>query len=894
MTKREILVGCLRSFYHNRHKFKPGVGKSKQNQDETAPVYNDYYGAARMYIRKIRALDNLTSNEQTATSPVPNADNKLPNADNKLLNADDKMLNADNKLPNADDKMPNADGKLPNADDKLPPRCHLPKQMSNSVPNADDKLPEGLVPRPLASHPGIPDVPGLGKASSAPTHKAPPLYVGQGKHGFGFKLLGDVNLPRFLRIIRRKWFTILAACVFAVGIALIYLALTTKIYRASSMIEMSVRRPRISGQPGAVISDDVPYQSEEIFNTRVEKFRGNILRDTAQKRFALFAAAASRPDGVKPEFAGGVTFTLLRRSRLLRIAAEHTDPASAMFTANAYAEAAEMWAIEENKTESDNAVQWLQTQAHTQGKALERAEQTLRDFRANIQIDALETAKRSADDAIVKFNQNLIEAERQEITARELTKSLGTIDLRPENFGQLPASMPNREEIAALVDKWRAAQAEHEALLVKYTPKHPDVIALQKTAETLQQQCIKAVQDIRASTLSSHQLLLQQLNGLRERIASQSETATRLEIDIVEKKSQLSTLERERDASDIAYRGILNRIEEARLSADENTAMVRLVERAMSAQLVRPRKMSILTLAISLGLLGGFILAMITDTLEDRIIGIYDLESILGLKMLSVIPHVDKKERADLAKACMNEKFGQFVEVFAGLRALLDSPQNRDLSHSLLVVSTNESEGKTITASNLAIVLARSGQRTLLIDFDLRRPRLGQIYQMPETTDSLIHALHAGDPAAFPRLPFSAGYANLEVVASRATSEFSPAEIMGSPIVKEFIKWARGNYDRVIVDAPPFGVVGDALALAHLVGSVIMICRPHRSRRRTILYTIDQLQETGANILGVILTDVDFNKGLDRYFNYYDHYTYYGLQHMEAGHKATSKPSEGN
>ena len=96
---------------------------------------------------------------------------------------------------------------------------------------------------------------------------------------------------------------------------------------------------------------------------------------------------------------------------------------------------------------------------------------------------------------------------------------------------------------------------------------------------------------------------------------------------------------------------------------------------------------------------------------------------------------------------------------------------------------------------------------------------------------------------------------------------------MGSPFVAHFMKWAIASYDRVIVDSPPFGTVSDSVLLAGLVGCVIVVCRPQSSRKRATRYMVRHLAESGANVLGAVINDVDFSR--NPYFsNYYHHYPY--------------------
>jgi len=246
----------------------------------------------------------------------------------------------------------------------------------------------------------------------------------------------------------------------------------------------------------------------------------------------------------------------------------------------------------------------------------------------------------------------------------------------------------------------------------------------------------------------------------------------------------------------------------------------------------------------------------------------------LRLKTLAVLPHVRRKKREQLARLVSDDKFSQFAEAIAGLRNLLDSPRYQEMAKVLLCMSTQPGEGKTITSCSLAASCAQSGQKTLLVDFDMRRPRLARIFEKkPTDFHSLPHTLAKADASLFAMLPIPSGVENLDVVLSKASSEISPASLMGSGMIVEFFNWAREHYDRVIIDSPPFGIVGDVMTLASLVDSVMIMCCPDRTRFQPIKHAARHLTESGARVIGVIVNDVDF--GRRNQFSQYDyHYRY--------------------
>ena len=698
-------------------------------------------------------------------------------------------------------------------------------------------------------------------------------------------LLGKVTVERLFRVASRKWLTVVLVTAFGGAAAFLYLMFAPRVYRADSLIEMTLRKPTASGVRGAVIDDTTTtWGSEEVFNTRLEKFKGEDTRKIAADKLRALIGQPnlSLEDAEKLiPLPTAIDFRLLPRTTLLRIAVDHEDPKLAAALANAFAEAAAAVAFEENRATSDSAVSWLQSQVEIQRKALEKAEQALMEFRADQQLDALDSRKKNIQELVNELNSTLVKLESQQLLVQEMVGMLNNLDRNPESAGRLPLTIPRQEEINEMHRKWQEVTAQRDALLTRFTAKHPEVMALEENIQILRRQLQEAVQRARDTVQSDLALVDSQVRSLKSQGDLRRKELSDLELVIVKAKSTASALERERDARDLSYRGVLNRIEEARLSADEKTATVKTVKTATApVQPIKPRRMRVLLIALFLSGLGGVALALFTDALEDYITGTRDLEDDLGLKVLGLVPHTQVAAREELALASLNDRFSQVAEAFAGIRSLIDSLAGPQNSRSILVVSTTAAEGKTITACNLAIVTAKRGLKTLLVDFDLRRPRVGRMFNVSAQAESLLHVLHQHDPAAFDRLPQPTGCKNLDVIGSRPSQDISAAEVMGSRSVKDFLAWAQQRYDRVIVDSPPYGIVSDAIILAGLTGSLVLVCRPNKTRKRATSHAIKRLAEAGANTLGVVVNDVDFRKGAflsnyrygDTHYNYREKY----------------------
>ncbi len=473
---------------------------------------------------------------------------------------------------------------------------------------------------------------------------------------------------------------------------------------------------------------------------------------------------------------------------------------------------------------------------------------------------------------------SLVEIESREALARTLLSRIDLLELNPENAAETPADIPRAEEIRTWLDRWRTALLERNSLLSTHTPKHPAVLAKDNLVALYRAETLDALKRAKTTAISNHALATEQAKALRMKKEEHIRMAAELEMKVVEGKTRLAALERSRDAADQAYRGVLARIQDARMAADENTATVKIVERAtVPLQPFQPSPFRTLALALLLGLAGGLALITATDYLEDRVVGPEDLEG-RGIPIMAVVPRVRNASRADIATATIRQHFSEVVEGFAGLGTMMDSPQHKEHSQIILVASSIPGEGKTVTSCNLAAILAKKGRRVLLVDFDLRRPRLAGIFPIPpsERPDMLPFQ---SDKTQLTKLPYTvAECPNLDVIASRPMIDRNPAMTLGT-MAQHLVSWASSNYDHIVLDAPPLGLVSDTLALAPLADLTLVMARSGVSRKRLTWHTINRFWDSGIRNIALVINDFDISKrlygGHSPYYHYQQHYKTY-------------------
>lgn len=310
--------------------------------------------------------------------------------------------------------------------------------------------------------------------------------------------------------------------------------------------------------------------------------------------------------------------------------------------------------------------------------------------------------------------------------------------------------------------------------------------------------------------------------------------------------------------------------ERGRLSQEDNSPLntlslrgdfsnVKIIDRApVPSKPVRPRKALNLVLAVILGLFAGGVLVFVLESSDQTIKTTQDLEQAVKMSCLVAIPCFKNKNTSDnLTPELMSTKSpaSLIAESFRHLRTGIiysnpDFPQK-----TIMITSSSASEGKTMTAINLATVFAQAGERTILVDTDMRSPQLHLIFKT-KRADGLaeILAYEKGDHRPFIQ---KTDITNLDFLACGAVPP-NPSELLGSMKMEGFIARLAQDYDRVIFDSPPILAATDAAILSTKMDAAILVVRSGFAHRQAVIGSVKALKSVNARILAVVLNMVDF------------------------------------
>ncbi|MFA5139938.1 MAG: polysaccharide biosynthesis tyrosine autokinase [Elusimicrobiota bacterium] len=289
----------------------------------------------------------------------------------------------------------------------------------------------------------------------------------------------------------------------------------------------------------------------------------------------------------------------------------------------------------------------------------------------------------------------------------------------------------------------------------------------------------------------------------------------------------------------------------------------------------KPRKARALAIAIIMGCLGGFLLAMLVETLDQSIRVQEDVENKLGQAFLGLIPFLQMPDKSSEYQTLLTQEPSLTSEAFRNLRTMVDFAEVSDKDKSLIVTSSVQEEGKSYVVTNLAVAFSQLGERVLLIDGDFRRPKLHRNFRL-HSKKGLSDFLAIGkDVSELGELVQGTDVPGLKVLVC-GTRPPNPSELLNTPRLGAALAWARDQFDRILVDCPPMFPIHDTLLWGRNIRGAVFVTRYGKTRVQLIKDACARLASSGGKVLGVV-TNAAKPGGLT-----YAGYGYYYRQYYDA------------
>jgi len=575
----------------------------------------------------------------------------------------------------------------------------------------------------------------------------------------------------------------------------------------------------------------------------------------------------------------------VKRTALVQVAAVSPQPETSALLANAHSTHFVELVQQERQKATEETLTFLQARS-----------KELQDKIADLEG---QLAKYAEENAIVSLeNDKNITLQQVEAVSRQLTASRGKRIESQNNYDQgkrkemLSSTFLDDHSIEELRQELARAQSEQARLLNKFTPEYPAVV-----------QVAARIKELKAGVINQRQQALRSLEGryLADR-SVELELLDELELmkgnafELSKLQVGYNSMKREFESFKDLHQAVLRQIKEAQIRLGSLTSNISIVEHAAVPFIPsKPRRKILVIMGLVTGLLAGFFTALALDLVEKRIKSADQIEGMLGTSLLGVVPlfstaqgskevagrtkvhrlwhtvrsYLPWTEAAESKKQhALNAKNGTPLltssaqhsfegEAFRNIRASIRLSSADSPLRTILITSAEEKSGKTTLTANLGIAFAQDSSRTIIVDADLRRPKLSHYVRVASHGKGLVEVLTG--QCTLDEAIIKTSEPNLWILPSGAFTP-NPAELIGSERMARLITTLGERFGHVLIDSAPILPVADSLLLSRLVDGVAFVVRSNYTYKNAAWRSLDKLELANAPVIGSILNGVDLKR----------------------------------
>ncbi len=609
----------------------------------------------------------------------------------------------------------------------------------------------------------------------------------------------------------------------------------------------------------------------------------------------------------------------LRKTNIVEVGFRSKDPHAAVTVVNAIVDSYQRFMDQKYKRNATRSLEALSKRKHELDLKLQEKKKevaTARQQVRNLNISSSNEVLHPAQQAVVTLNEQYVKSrlERQDLEdslnqvrqavaqgedlgeqVLALAEMLGTDVL----LGRLNSNGPDAQFREDLIKRLIEDRAKLTEMLGHFGPANPVVVHLQARIRQTEQSLLGAEGGLTEQIARNRDgqlgpmligLLEKKLATAMEHERSLLESVEKVEaeaVDIVNQLAWLKDLEDERDFLQEELDLVMKQMNDVDLAEEGQDVRVhRVDEPTVDTKPVSPKLAHTFLLALVGGLGVGLSIVYALDVLDDRFRSPEEMQTLLGVPVLAMVRELPVRDEVGIGalQACEAPNATE-SEAFRTLRTALSLAE--DDTHQLVISSPEPGDGKTTVLANLAVAVAQSGKRTLLIDADLRRPGLTAMLGM-RGIGGLSTVIRGEDELV--RMAEThirnSGLEGLDVLPS-GPRPANPAELLGSQRFSELLAWAESIYDQIFIDSPPTLATSDTAVVGRLTNAVILVVQPAKNRRRMVMRCVENFAVMKIPLLGLVVNRV----GSVRDGSYYGYSGYYGYDYA---YKYGGDPDDGD
>jgi len=597
------------------------------------------------------------------------------------------------------------------------------------------------------------------------------------------------------------------------------------------------------------------------FKNLAEKLKAN--NEKAVEPVSLVGKEALKQHALLEFLSKNLVVNPSSNSMIIQVAFISPDRHLSQQLVNAFTEEFVHWNMEKKLEASRLAREFLMKQIDRAKINLERSEEASNHFAKQAGIVSLDSRMNSVYRQLEELNSALAEAEAELISEEVLYNQAVKGD--PSHIPEVMES----QVIANLKADYARLRSDYEDLTVTFHDDYPTVKALKARMDSIANRISIEKEKNFHALASRYQAALKTAKILQTRVERQKQLA----IDLNDRATQYKIMAREVETNKGIYQSLLQRTREIESMVGVSSSNIHIIDKALLPILpFKPNVKRSLLLSIVVGLIGGIGLAFFVEYFSDTITNPDEIANRFQIPILGVAP-LTKVDKYPVELTFTADSRSPLAEAMRSTKLSLQLSGSASQAKSFLLTSSKPNEGKTTMAVNLALVFAGSSEKVVLVDADMRKPRLHKFFQSQSDILSPGLSSFLAGVSSNKSLVCQDGQANLYFIPAGPVPP-NPVELLASDRFARLMKTLTQSFDRVILDGPPYQGFADTMVLARHVGGVVVVSSIGETTRNALRHFKRSMFNVQGKILGCIINKVYLTK-LYGYHPYYKYYSYY-------------------